>query len=428
MIAAVGAIAVYSGIQLADASSSGSGSSVTAAATADPTPGPAAEAAADAAAGTGLTGPVEGDDANAIAEGGPAAFSAAVTAAAPPSGLGWKSNAATNLMTTGYTFKFRDQRAADWLGPYVKSIAAQMSQITNIRYTVDTHPVGTAYQRAAGDVLVMLHNRPCKPTGGSGISTSYKGVTDGSGAANFSCGFYWYNGNKTTVSGEAWIDSEFLTSTGAPRADWGGATFFKNHIAHELGHTMGLAHANNSTREGDCAKGADAGELPVMCRPSTAYKDRAAGRYVQQFDLQGLRTLAANGGAKPPAQGPVVGVGGKCLDARGGKSADGTQVQIYKCNNTAAQSWILNADGSINILGKCLDNYSNKSVDKNKIQLYTCNGSAAQKWAVNAKGQIVHVASGKVLDVTGGKTADGTAVQLYKATTGKNQLWTEPKA
>ncbi|MGR6997223.1 hypothetical protein ACU686_02410 [Yinghuangia aomiensis] len=179
VIAAIGAIAVYSGIQLADASSSGSGSSTTAAATADPTPGPGAEAAAE----TGLTGPVEGDDAGAIAEGGPAAFSAAVTAAAPPSGLGWKSNAATNLLTTGYTFKFRDQRAADWLGPYVKSIAAQMSQITNIRYTVDTHPVGTAYQRAAGDVLVMLHNRPCKPTGGSGISTSYKGVTDGSGAS-----------------------------------------------------------------------------------------------------------------------------------------------------------------------------------------------------------------------------------------------------
>lgn len=415
VVAAIGAIAIFSGIQWADASQDGR-SAAPASAAVDPTP--YAEPAAADPAGQ----PVEPDYEHSIPE-GPTPFAAA--AAEPPlSGTGWKAGTARALLATGYTFKFRDQRAADWLGPYVRPIAAQMSQITGIRYTVDTTPVGTAYKRVPGDVIVHLYKRPCKAVGGSGISTQYQGVSDGSGAQGFSCAFNWY-ANWTVQSGEAWINTEHFTATGGPSTTMGAASV-TNLVAHELGHTMGLRHANDSAREGDCAKGA-AGEMPVMCRPhSGAYKDRAAGRFVQQFDLQGLRVLAANGGAKPPPQGPIVGVGGKCLDVRSAALADGTQIQLYRCNGSDAQKWILNGDGSINALGKCIDNSKGANAIRNKIQLYVCNGSAAQKWQLNAKGQLVNPATGKVLDVKGGSTADSTVVQLYTANSGKGQVWRVP--
>ncbi|MFE9493949.1 RICIN domain-containing protein [Streptomyces collinus] len=37
------------------------------------------------------------------------------------------------------------------------------------------------------------------------------------------------------------------------------------------------------------------------------------------------------------ATGTVTGLAGKCLDVAGANSADGTPVQLYDCNGTAAQ-------------------------------------------------------------------------------------------
>ena len=38
---------------------------------------------------------------------------------------------------------------------------------------------------------------------------------------------------------------------------------------------------------------------------------------------------------------PITGLAGKCLDVAGASSADGTAVQLYDCNGTAAQQWTL---------------------------------------------------------------------------------------
>ena len=37
--------------------------------------------------------------------------------------------------------------------------------------------------------------------------------------------------------------------------------------------------------------------------------------------------------------GPIKGLAGKCLDVRSGGTADGTQIQLYTCNSSAAQTW-----------------------------------------------------------------------------------------
>ena len=42
--------------------------------------------------------------------------------------------------------------------------------------------------------------------------------------------------------------------------------------------------------------------------------------------------------------GQIVGLAGKCLDVAGASSLDGTAVQLYDCNGTAAQRWTLGTE------------------------------------------------------------------------------------
>ena len=124
--------------------------------------------------------------------------------------------------------------------------------------------------------------------------------------------------------------------------------------------------------------------------------------------------------------GPITGLAGKCVDVAASNSANGTAVQLYDCNGTAAQSWTVgNADNSIRALGKCLDVTSAGTANGAKIQLYDCNGTGAQKWTAS-NGTLVNTGSGKCLDVTGSNSTNGTRLQIWTCGTGANQQWTLP--
>ncbi|MGC4851186.1 PQQ-dependent sugar dehydrogenase [Micromonospora sp. DT15] len=131
----------------------------------------------------------------------------------------------------------------------------------------------------------------------------------------------------------------------------------------------------------------------------------------------------------PPAggAGPIKGLAGKCLDVRNAATADGTQIQIYTCNGSAAQTWAVTPNSTIKSLGKCLDVAGAATADGTKIQLYTCNGTAAQNWVAQADGTLRSPASGKCLDVSGNSSADSTAVHLWTCVSGAaNQKWILP--
>ncbi|SCL42144.1 Glucose/arabinose dehydrogenase, beta-propeller fold [Micromonospora pallida] len=136
-------------------------------------------------------------------------------------------------------------------------------------------------------------------------------------------------------------------------------------------------------------------------------------------DAFGFTTSAAG-------TGPIVGLGGKCLDVRSAGTADGTQIQIYTCNGSAAQTWSVTPNGPVKALGKCLDVSGGGSADGTKIQLWTCNGSGAQNWSAQADGTVRNPQSGKCLDVSNNSAVDGQAVHLWTCHTGANQKWVLP--
>ncbi|WDG33420.1 ricin-type beta-trefoil lectin domain protein [Streptomyces sp. CA-278952] len=124
--------------------------------------------------------------------------------------------------------------------------------------------------------------------------------------------------------------------------------------------------------------------------------------------------------------GEVKGVNGKCLDVDNSGTADGTKIQLWTCNNTAAQKWTVSGDGTVRALDKCLDIDNAGTADGTKVQLYGCNGSAAQTWQPQADGTLRNPRSGKCLDASGGAWNDGTPVHLWACHTGPNQKWALP--
>jgi chitosanase len=130
--------------------------------------------------------------------------------------------------------------------------------------------------------------------------------------------------------------------------------------------------------------------------------------------------------ASAATAGPITGIGSKCIDVTGSSSTNGTAVQLYDCNGTAAQTWTVgNSDNTIRALGKCLDVTAAATANGAKIQLYDCNATGAQKWTVS-NGALVNTGSGKCLDATGQGSANGTRLQIWTCTNAVNQRWTLP--
>ncbi|RZU46148.1 beta-glucanase (GH16 family) [Streptomyces sp. BK022] len=120
----------------------------------------------------------------------------------------------------------------------------------------------------------------------------------------------------------------------------------------------------------------------------------------------------------------IRGLAGKCVDVAAANSANGTPVQLYDCNGSAAQQWTVGSDGTIRALGKCLDLKDNGTADGTPLQLWDCGGSPNQKWVVSSANDIVNPQADKCLDVTGANSANGTRLQLWTCNGTAAQKWT----
>jgi glucosylceramidase len=91
---------------------------------------------------------------------------------------------------------------------------------------------------------------------------------------------------------------------------------------------------------------------------------------------------AGDAGSGPARSGRITGIGGKCVDVAGAASANGTQVQLYGCNGTPAQTWTAGSDGTLRSLGKCLDAAGPSSADGTRLQIWDCFAGENQRWVL----------------------------------------------
>jgi hypothetical protein len=141
-----------------------------------------------------------------------------------------------------------------------------------------------------------------------------------------------------------------------------------------------------------------------------------------------IRELGGGGPGPDPVTrtGPISGLAGKCLDVAGGNSADGTRIQLYTCNTSAAQTWTVTPNSTMKALGKCLDVAGGATGNGTRTQLYTCNNSAAQVWSAQADGTIRNPQSGRCLDVSQNNAADGQQIHIWDCVGAANQKWVLP--
>ncbi|MEV4513060.1 S8 family serine peptidase [Dactylosporangium sp. NPDC049525] len=124
--------------------------------------------------------------------------------------------------------------------------------------------------------------------------------------------------------------------------------------------------------------------------------------------------------------GQISGYGGKCVDVAASGTSNGTRIQLYDCNNTNAQYWVLAADGTARAMGKCMDVVNGAKTNGSKVHLWDCAGFASQQWQVNSARQLVNIASGKCLDVDNWGTANGLQLQIWDCVPQDNQRWVPP--
>ncbi|MFF9373460.1 RICIN domain-containing protein [Streptomyces griseoluteus] len=135
------------------------------------------------------------------------------------------------------------------------------------------------------------------------------------------------------------------------------------------------------------------------------------------------RTAAA--AAIPAGPTTVVNKGsGKCVDARAAASGDGTAVQQYGCNASAAQTWQLvpTSGGYYRVASgldatKVWDVTDVSTADSATVQLWTYSSGANQQWLPVAEADgsyhFVNRNSGKCLDVPGASTTDSVQLAQY---------------
>ena len=128
------------------------------------------------------------------------------------------------------------------------------------------------------------------------------------------------------------------------------------------------------------------------------------------------------------ATGPIVaGVSSSlCVDNRSAATTEYNPIQIYTCNNSAAQQWTVAAGNTLQVQGMCMDVDAAGTTDGTLVDLYTCNGTNAQIWVPQPGGALKNPNSGKCLDDPGSSTTVSTQLEIWDCNTGSNQSWTLP--
>ncbi|MEV6597072.1 family 16 glycosylhydrolase [Actinoplanes sp. NPDC051346] len=114
---------------------------------------------------------------------------------------------------------------------------------------------------------------------------------------------------------------------------------------------------------------------------------------------------------------------GRCVDIPSANPVDGARLQLWDCNNTTAQKWAPQSDGTLRAMGKCMDPAGGGAANGTPIQLVGCNGNPVQRFTLSAAGDLVNVSAGRCVDVKDWNGANGAQLQLWDCAGTTNQKW-----
>jgi hypothetical protein len=291
---------------------------------------------------------------------------------------------------------------ATYTGPATVTMSAPLSRMPVLVKAGGLVPTRTDYvhnqkQSAATQLTVTV------AAGASGAFSLYADA--GEGNANQSGQF--------TTTPLSWADATRTFTVGAASGSYPGAPTAR-------AWTLRLSNSSAPT-----AVSVDGAQLP-----ETAWSYNRDSRIVTvttgSLPASSSHTVTLTGAAADnPTGGEAVGVGGLCLDVRGGTAAEGQPVQVYTCNHTAAQQVSHAADDTLRMLGRCLA--ATGAANGAAITTTTCAASAGQQWSLRADGTLRNPASGRCLDVPNSNTTPGaTQLQLYDCLHTDGQIWRLP--
>lgn len=120
---------------------------------------------------------------------------------------------------------------------------------------------------------------------------------------------------------------------------------------------------------------------------------------------------------------------GVCLDIKGGKAVDGSEVIIDQCKQDSTHKFIYCTDGRIvssQNTSMCLDIPTGDPKQVQNLRIWQCNGGQGQYWHYDTSTQaIVPASTGEFMcmDVHGGSTQPGTNVLIYYCNPGTGERW-----
>jgi hypothetical protein len=119
--------------------------------------------------------------------------------------------------------------------------------------------------------------------------------------------------------------------------------------------------------------------------------------------------------------------GALCMDVAAGSTANGTPVQLARCNGGPAQAWTFSS-GSLRVFGnKCLDVRAGVNADRTPLQIWDCRpGNRNQQFT--ERGNTFVAAGGRCVDVPGNILQDGAPLQIYACNGSGAQAWSSARA
>jgi ricin-type beta-trefoil lectin protein len=196
--------------------------------------------------------------------------------------------------------------------------------------------------------------------------------------------------------------------------------------ARLYGKDTRLAPATQPT-VGSSAKPSTPATQSSSATPGTAPSSSAPGTSTDP-STKATKPAANNSptGSAQAREGRITGLNGLCIDVPSSDNRDGNALQMWECDNTAAQSWTIKKDGTIRALGKCMDVRNAGTANDTTVQLWSCDNTPAQEWVHASDGTLYSEYSGKCLDAYAINYGWGSHLAIWDCNHQTNQQFKLP--